>query len=66
MVADYCFVRDNEDKKLAKVLVVKMEPSNLLLCTVVDEKGVDEPTVRRLAQFIKECGYGHLAYRSDR
>ena len=52
MVADYCFVRDNEDKKLAKVLVVKMEPSNLLLCTAVDEKGVDEPTVLRLAQFI--------------
>ena len=65
MVADYCFVRDNEDKKLAKVLVVKMEPSNLLLCTVVDEKGVDEPTVLRLAQFIEESGYSHLAYRSD-
>ena len=65
MVADYCFVRDNEDKTLAKVLVVNMEPSDLLLCTVVDEKGVDEPTILRLAQFIKESGYSHLAYRSN-
>ena len=65
LVADYCFVRDHEDKVLAKVLVAKLEPSNLLLCTVVDEKGVNEAAVARLSQFIKESGYSHIAYRSD-
>ena len=49
LVADYCFVRDNEDKVLATVLVAKLEPSNLLLSTAVDEKGVNEAAVARLA-----------------
>ena len=31
----------------------------------MDEKGVNEPTVGRLAQFIRESGYSHFAYRSD-
>ena len=65
LVADYCFVRDNEDAKLAKVLVCKIEPANLMLCTVVDEKGNDEATVLRLTNFIRDSGYKHLVYKSD-
>ena len=65
LVADYCFVRDNDDKQLAKVLVCKLEPANMMLGLVVDEKGNDEPTVTRLAQFIKDSGYMHIVYRSD-
>ena len=65
LVADYCYVRDHEDKALATVLVAKLFPSKLLLCTVVDNKGADEAAVARLAQFIKESGYSHIAYRSD-
>ena len=64
-VADYCYVRDNEDKQLATVLVAKLFPSNLLLCTVVDNKGADNTAIARLAQFVKESGYSHFAYRSD-
>ena len=65
LVADYCFVRDFEDKDLAAVLVVKLLPSNMLLTTVVDAKGPVEHAVARLAQFIKETGYSHIACRSD-
>ena len=65
LCADYCFIRDNEDEKLAKVLVCKLEPSNLMLSTIVDEKGSDEVTVTRVAQYMKESGYNHIVYRSD-
>ena len=65
LVADYCFVRDNDDKQLCKVLVCKLEPANLLLSIVVDEKGNDEHSITRLAQFIKDSGYLHIVYRSD-
>ena len=65
LVADYCFVRDNDDKQLCKVLVCKLEPANLLLSIVVDEKGNAEHSITRLAQFIKDSGYMHIVYRSD-
>ena len=51
IVADYAFVRDHEDKELAKLLVVKVEPSNLLLCIVVDQKGNDETTISTRSSF---------------
>ena len=50
---------------LSLSLILKLFPSNLLLCTVTSEKGTDENMVTRLAQFIKESGYSHIAYRSD-
>ena len=65
LCADYCFIRDNEDDQLATVLVCKFEPANLMLTTIVDEKGAAEDTVTRVAQFIKESGYTQLVYRSD-
>ena len=36
-----------------------------MMATVCDEKGLDVQIVSRLAQFIKETGYAHIAYRSD-
>ena len=65
MVADYCFVKDDQDEKTCTVLVVKIVPSNLLMCTAVDEKGNDEKTITRLCKFIKESGCAKIAYRSD-
>ena len=63
---DYCFIRDREDEGNAKVLVCKLEPANLMLTTVVDEKGPEESTVARLAQFMKDSGYMHIVYRSTK
>ena len=65
LVADYCFVRDLEDQQLAKVFVARLEPSNMIISTVVDEKGADAPTISRLSQFLKNSGYSHIVYRSD-
>ena len=65
LVADYCYVRDSNDNAVITVLVAKLLPANLLLCVVVDNKGADDVVVTRLAQFVKDAGYGHIAYRSD-
>ena len=65
MVADYAFVKDDQDPEVCTILVVKITPSNLLLCIVVDEKGNNEHAVARLCRFIKESGYSKLVYRSD-
>ena len=65
LVADYCFVKDHIDDATTTVFVAKLYPSNLILSTVADEKGASDAMVARLAQFIKETGYSHVAYRSD-
>ena len=65
MVADYAYVRDHMDTAVVTVLVVRLKPSNLLMATVCDEKGLDESVVTRLSQFIKASGYARIAYRSD-
>ena len=65
VIADYAYIRDHLDVSLATILVVRIKPSNLLMATVCDEKGLDESIVNRLAQFIKDSGYARLAYRSD-
>ena len=65
IVADYCFIRDNEDQDNATVLVAKIIPSNVIMATVCDTKGPDENVVARLAQFLKETGHTHMTYKSD-
>ena len=63
--ADYCFVRDNQDKELATILVARLYPAKAILATVCPHKGVDEQVVARMASFITDSGYRSIVYRSD-
>ena len=65
LVADYCFVRDNDDAEVITILVARLYPSRAMLATVVDAKGPDEHAVSRLAKFLKDSGYAKVVYRSD-
>ena len=51
LVLDYCFVRNEQDVELAKVLVGKLYPSRKVFACVVDAKGTDEYAVRRMVDF---------------
>ena len=65
-VMDYCFVRNEKDEQLAKVLVGKLYPSRKVFACIVDVKGTDEYAVRRLVDFIKESGLTKFVYKSDK
>ena len=65
LVADYCFIRDNEDEETATVLVACLYPSRTMLATVVPAKGADPVAVARLANFIRHSGYSKIVYKSD-
>ena len=65
LVADYCFVRDNNDAETITILVARLYPSRSMMATVVDAKGADPNAVARLAKFIKDSGYAKIIYRSD-
>ena len=65
LVADYCFVRDNDDAECVTVLVARLYPSRAMLATVVDAKGPDQNAVARLARFLKDSGYSKIVYKSD-
>ena len=52
LVADYCFVRDSQDKNIATVLVACLYPARLMLATVVPCKGPDQSIALRLASFL--------------
>ena len=64
-MADYCFVRDKDDKDVVTVLVARLYPSRMMLATVVDSKGPERNAVARLAKFLKDTGYSKVVYRSD-
>ena len=53
LVADYCFLEDQEDAQKATVLVACLYPSRSMLATSVPAKGPDPVAVARLATFIK-------------
>ena len=56
--ADYCFVKDSEDKDMATVLAGRVYPTCQVLATVCVSKGTqDAITVNRIAQFLKETGF---------
>ena len=65
LVADYCFVRDNDDEETATVLVACLYPSRTMLATVVPAKGADPVAVARLSTFIRHSGYSKIVYKSD-
>ena len=65
LVADYCFMRDNEDEDVTTVLVLRLYPAKAILATVCPSKGVDDYVVSRVAYFIRDSGYSKLVFRSD-
>ena len=66
LVADYCYIRDCEDKDLAAVFVARVYQAKALFELVCDKKGPDDNyVVTRLAQFIKDSGYSHIVFKSD-
>ena len=65
IVADYCFVRDNDDDEPVTLLVARLYPSRSMLATVVKAKGPEQTAVARLAKFIRDSGYAKVIYKSD-
>ena len=66
LVLDYCFVRNEKDEELAKVLVGKLYPSRKVFACVVDSKGADEYATRRMCVFISESGLANFVYKNDK
>ena len=60
LVADYCFLGDNEDEEKVTVLVACLYPSRSMLATIVPAKGPDPIAVARLATFLKELSLIHI------
>ena len=65
LVADYCHMRDLQDEELAKALVAKLYPAKAMLAVVVDQKGLSDAVIKRVAKFIGDSCYLRLAYKSD-
>merc|ERR1712127_610695 len=65
LVADYCYMRDCHDTELATVLVVKIYPAKAMMAIVVDQKGLSQSVINKVAKFIKDSGYLKIAYKSD-
>ena len=66
LVGDYCFFKSSSDSSSVTGLVMKVYPYKLVFGCVVQTKGPDPLVVARLAQFIKDTGLVHFAYRSDK
>lgn len=64
-MADYCFVRDNNDEETATILVACPYPSRMMLANVVESEGPEPSAVARLATFLKHSGYSKVVYKSD-
>ena len=65
LVADYCFMKDNDDQEITTVLVARLYPAKAILATACPSKGVDDHVIARVAAFVKDSGYTKLIYRSD-
>ena len=66
LVGDYCFGKDSQDEEQVPILVLKLYPFKTYFACVVQNKGYDPLIVARLAQFMKDSGLVHFAYRSDK
>ena len=66
MVGDYCFVKRSGDEYMVTGLVIKVYPYKLIFGCIVQSKEPDPLVVARLAQFIKDAGLVHFAYKSDK
>ena len=66
LVADYGFLTVKASDEVVPFFVAHLQPWKLTFASVVDTKGVDPCVVKRLAQWILDCGLTHVCYRSDR
>ena len=66
LVADYGFPRNSSDDETLTLLVMRVYPYKIWMCSVVPSKGRDPKVVARIVRFIKDVGLTHVAYRSDR
>ena len=65
LVADYCYVRDARDEDLLTCFVGRLYPSKAIFASACDQKGADDPVVKRLSNFIKESGLSKMVYKTD-
>ena len=65
LVADYCFMRDNDDSEITTVLVIRLYPAKAIIATVCPSKGVDDYVISRVTAFVRDSGYTKLVFRSD-
>ena len=63
--ADYCFIRDVDDPDNVSCLVGRLYPSKAIFASACDQKGADDPVVKRLSNFIKESGISKMVYKTD-
>ena len=63
--ADYCFVKDSDDVEMLPVLAGQLYPRQTILATGCKSKGIDDYTIGRLTNFVKESGVPRLVYKSD-
>ena len=63
--ADYCFIRDVDDPANVPCLVGRLYPSKAIFASACDQKGADDPVVKRLSNFIKESGLSKMVYKTD-
>ena len=63
-VADYGFVQSSQ--AVVPFLVVHVRPWKITFATVIDTEGADPIMVKRLAQWMQNCGLNHCACRSAR
>ena len=66
IVGYYCTLRDSNDADLARVFVCRLYPARAIMATMCEHEGADEPTVIKLANFIKASGYQRLYIRATR
>ena len=66
LVADYCFLRFAGTTLLRAVLVMRLYPYRICMACCVPRKGGDPDVVKRIVNFIRDCGLTHFVYRSDR
>ena len=66
IVADYGFPKNSEDDEALTLLIMRVYPYKICMCTWVPSKGRDPRVIARIVRFIKENGLTHFAYRSDR
>ena len=63
--ADYCFIRDVDDPDNVSCLVGRLYPSKAIFASACEQKGADDPVVKRLSNFIKESGIWKMVYKTD-
>ena len=66
LVGDYGFPKNSSDDEPLTVLIMRVYPSKMHICTWVPSKGRDPRVVSRIVRFLKEVGLTHFAYRNVR